>query len=237
MASGASTELLLEQSTWVARARGRATFEGSFRRHEAGCRFVHFCEHTFAPLFQSFRLRRLALFAFVLPMPPKSRAEAAASRAARAAARSNRSPAAAPSPAARGDTPGGARTPLSRLAPQASGTVATPGSIASVVSPDGGRRGVDESRRVFVPSRWLSTAESPDRRTTVDVAPEGLWRPQLNTSMPLLLSGHSIGGSRYIAQYMVRPVTRAPEVSTAFSLHVSAYARHLMQRLFLIAHA
>ena len=69
-------------------------------------------------------------------MPPKSRAEAAASRAARAAARSNRSPAAAPSPAARGDTPGGARTPLSRLAPQASGTVATPGSIASVVSPD-----------------------------------------------------------------------------------------------------
>ena len=134
LASGASTELLLEQSTWVARARGRATFEGSFRRHEAGCRFVHFCEHTFAPLFQSFRLRRLVLFAFVLPMPPKSRAEAAASRAARVAARSNRSPAAAPSPAARGDTPGEARTPLSRLAPQASGTVATPGSIASVVS-------------------------------------------------------------------------------------------------------
>ena len=64
LASGASTELLLEQSTWVARARGRATFEGSFRRHEAGCRFVHFCEQTFAPhsVVSAF-LRRLVLFA------------------------------------------------------------------------------------------------------------------------------------------------------------------------------
>ena len=63
LASGASTELLLEQSTWVARARCRATFEGSFRRHEAGCRFVHFCEQTFAPhsVVSAF-LRRLLCF-------------------------------------------------------------------------------------------------------------------------------------------------------------------------------
>ena len=72
LASGASTELLLEQSTWVARARGRATFEGSFRRHEAGCRFVHFCEQTFAPhsVVSAF-LRRLVLFASHPPNPIK----------------------------------------------------------------------------------------------------------------------------------------------------------------------
>ena len=63
LASGAFTELLPEQSTWVARARCRSTFEGSFRRHEAGCRFGHFCEQTFAPhsVVSAF-LRRLLCF-------------------------------------------------------------------------------------------------------------------------------------------------------------------------------
>ena len=88
-------------------------------------------------LIQSFRpFFVVFFFAFVLPMPPKSRAEAAASRAARAAARSNRSPAAATSPATHGDTPGGARTPPFQLALQAAGTAATSGTVASVVSPD-----------------------------------------------------------------------------------------------------
>ena len=69
-------------------------------------------------------------------MPPKSRAEANAARAARAVARSGRLPGPVPPPAATEGTPTEARTPPSRPAPSAPGTAATPGSVASVVSPN-----------------------------------------------------------------------------------------------------